>query len=209
MHTLAMTLRGRRFAKGALEMDMPEVNLTFDKQGRVNGRSSGTTTRATRSSRSSCWRPTSPSRSSWPDAAAVSAPRSRRAEPCETEGLRRLRQVARLQADEPAEPTRHSGCARQGETLGRIAGGQLLAAAIDEASGLLAVRRWALCVGRAGPTAISPARSAGIPIYSCTVCWRESSKSVVPTAAPANRSWCGWDVTAPSIERRAERPSGS
>ena len=37
MHTLAMTLRKRRFAKGALEMDMPEIKLTFDKQGRVNG----------------------------------------------------------------------------------------------------------------------------------------------------------------------------
>jgi ribonuclease R len=37
MYTLAMTLRKRRFVQGALEMDMPEVKLTFDKQGRVNG----------------------------------------------------------------------------------------------------------------------------------------------------------------------------
>ena len=37
MHTLAMILRRRRFAKGALEMDMPEIKLTFDKQGRVSG----------------------------------------------------------------------------------------------------------------------------------------------------------------------------
>jgi ribonuclease R len=37
MHKLAMMLRKRRFVQGALEMDMPEVRLTFDKEGRVNG----------------------------------------------------------------------------------------------------------------------------------------------------------------------------
>jgi ribonuclease R len=37
MHELAMLLRRRRFAAGALEMDIPEVDLDFDKQGRVVG----------------------------------------------------------------------------------------------------------------------------------------------------------------------------
>lgn len=37
MHTLAMILRKRRFVQGALEMDMPEIKLTFDKEGRVSG----------------------------------------------------------------------------------------------------------------------------------------------------------------------------
>lgn len=37
MHELAMILRARRFAKGALEMSLPEVKLDFDKEGRVVG----------------------------------------------------------------------------------------------------------------------------------------------------------------------------
>ena len=37
MHTLAMKLRARRFAMGALELNMPEVKIDFDKQGRVTG----------------------------------------------------------------------------------------------------------------------------------------------------------------------------
>lgn len=37
MHTLAMLLRRRRFSKGALELDMPEVKLDLDKSGHVTG----------------------------------------------------------------------------------------------------------------------------------------------------------------------------
>ena len=35
MHTLAMILRKRRLTNGALELDMPEVKVDLDKQGRV------------------------------------------------------------------------------------------------------------------------------------------------------------------------------
>ncbi len=37
MHELAMILRARRFAAGALGMDLPEVKLDFDKNGRLCG----------------------------------------------------------------------------------------------------------------------------------------------------------------------------
>ncbi len=37
LHTLAMTLRRRRFAKGSLDLNLPEVKLDFDKEGRVIG----------------------------------------------------------------------------------------------------------------------------------------------------------------------------
>lgn len=37
MYKLAMRLRTRRFAMGALELNMPEVKIDFDKQGRVSG----------------------------------------------------------------------------------------------------------------------------------------------------------------------------
>ena len=37
MHTLAMMLRKRRMAHGALELTMPEVKVELDKQGRVAG----------------------------------------------------------------------------------------------------------------------------------------------------------------------------
>ncbi len=37
MHELAMVLRGRRLAAGALEMSMPEVKIELDKTGRVSG----------------------------------------------------------------------------------------------------------------------------------------------------------------------------
>ncbi|WP_437206994.1 ribonuclease R [Planctomicrobium sp. SH664] len=37
MHELAMILRRRRFAHGALELDMPEVKLDLDKEGKVTG----------------------------------------------------------------------------------------------------------------------------------------------------------------------------
>ena len=37
MHALAMTLRRRRMARGALELTMPEVKVELDKQGRVSG----------------------------------------------------------------------------------------------------------------------------------------------------------------------------
>ena len=37
MYELAMTLRARRFRRGALELDMPEIELEFDKDGRVSG----------------------------------------------------------------------------------------------------------------------------------------------------------------------------
>ncbi|MEX2286016.1 MAG: ribonuclease R [Planctomycetaceae bacterium] len=37
MHELAMILRARRFAAGALELDLPEVKIDFDKQGAVTG----------------------------------------------------------------------------------------------------------------------------------------------------------------------------
>jgi ribonuclease R len=37
MHQLAMILRRRRFQRGALELDMPEVKVELDKQGRVSG----------------------------------------------------------------------------------------------------------------------------------------------------------------------------
>lgn len=37
MHALAMTLRQRRFAKGALNLNLPEIKLDFDKDGRVIG----------------------------------------------------------------------------------------------------------------------------------------------------------------------------
>ncbi|HJQ81091.1 MAG TPA: ribonuclease R family protein, partial [Lacipirellulaceae bacterium] len=37
MHELAMILRGRRFARGALELSMPEMKIDLDKDGRVTG----------------------------------------------------------------------------------------------------------------------------------------------------------------------------
>ena len=37
MHELAMILRGRRFARGALELSMPEMKIDLDKDGRVVG----------------------------------------------------------------------------------------------------------------------------------------------------------------------------
>ncbi len=37
MHQLAMTLRARRFKRGALELDMKEVKVDLDKEGRVSG----------------------------------------------------------------------------------------------------------------------------------------------------------------------------
>jgi len=37
MHELAMTLRRRRMKRGALELDMPEVKVDLDKEGRVDG----------------------------------------------------------------------------------------------------------------------------------------------------------------------------
>jgi ribonuclease R len=37
MHTLAMTLRKRRMAAGALELNMPEVKIDLDRQGQVVG----------------------------------------------------------------------------------------------------------------------------------------------------------------------------
>ena len=37
MHELAMVLRARRFAQGALELNLPEVKLDLDKDGRVTG----------------------------------------------------------------------------------------------------------------------------------------------------------------------------
>jgi ribonuclease R len=37
MHELAMLLRRRRFARGALQMGIPEVEIDFDKQGDVTG----------------------------------------------------------------------------------------------------------------------------------------------------------------------------
>lgn len=37
LHSLAMTLRRRRFAKGSLDLNLPEVKLDFDKEGRVIG----------------------------------------------------------------------------------------------------------------------------------------------------------------------------
>ena len=37
LHSLAMTLRRRRFAKGSLDLNIPEVKLDFDKEGRVIG----------------------------------------------------------------------------------------------------------------------------------------------------------------------------
>ncbi|TWT57889.1 Ribonuclease R [Thalassoglobus neptunius] len=37
MHTLAMILRKRRFEKGSLELDMPEVRLDLDQDGNVSG----------------------------------------------------------------------------------------------------------------------------------------------------------------------------
>ena len=37
MHTLAMMLRKRRFKRGAISMDMPEVKLELDKGGKVKG----------------------------------------------------------------------------------------------------------------------------------------------------------------------------
>ncbi len=37
LHSLAMTLRRRRFAKGSLDLNLPEVKLDFDNEGRVIG----------------------------------------------------------------------------------------------------------------------------------------------------------------------------
>ncbi|MGE3243375.1 MAG: ribonuclease R [Pirellulales bacterium] len=37
MHELAMILRARRFARGALELSMPEIKIDLDKDGRVTG----------------------------------------------------------------------------------------------------------------------------------------------------------------------------
>ncbi len=37
LHSLAMTLRRRRFVKGSLDLNLPEVKLDFDKDGRVIG----------------------------------------------------------------------------------------------------------------------------------------------------------------------------
>ncbi len=37
MHELAMILRKRRFAQGAINLELPEIKLDFDKDGRVSG----------------------------------------------------------------------------------------------------------------------------------------------------------------------------
>src|SRR6185295_5662447 len=37
MYELAMLLRRRRLAQGAINLDLPEVKLEFDKDGRVSG----------------------------------------------------------------------------------------------------------------------------------------------------------------------------
>lgn len=37
MHDLAMRLRARRFAAGALELDLPEIKIDFDRAGKVKG----------------------------------------------------------------------------------------------------------------------------------------------------------------------------
>ncbi|PAY19850.1 ribonuclease R [Rhodopirellula sp. SM50] len=37
MHSLAMTIRKRRFKRGAISMDMPEVKLELDRSGKVKG----------------------------------------------------------------------------------------------------------------------------------------------------------------------------
>jgi len=37
MHTLAMILRARRFARGSLELTLPEVKIDLDRDGRVSG----------------------------------------------------------------------------------------------------------------------------------------------------------------------------
>ncbi|REJ85979.1 MAG: ribonuclease R [Planctomycetota bacterium] len=37
MHELAMLLRGRRFSAGAMNLDLPEIKLEFDNEGRVSG----------------------------------------------------------------------------------------------------------------------------------------------------------------------------
>ncbi|MBI1346381.1 ribonuclease R [bacterium] len=37
MHRLAMTLRRRRFSRGALDLQLPEVKIDFDENGRVSG----------------------------------------------------------------------------------------------------------------------------------------------------------------------------
>jgi ribonuclease R len=37
MRELALTLRGRRFQRGALELDMPEIELEYDAAGKVTG----------------------------------------------------------------------------------------------------------------------------------------------------------------------------
>lgn len=37
MHRLAMLLRRRRFSRGALDLQLPEVKIDFDEQGRVSG----------------------------------------------------------------------------------------------------------------------------------------------------------------------------
>ena len=63
MLELAMILRRRRFARGALELNLPEVAITWATTARSPAPGSRPTTRATRSSRSSCsprmrpWRP--------------------------------------------------------------------------------------------------------------------------------------------------------
>ena len=62
MHTLAMMLRKRRFAAGALELNLPEIKIDFNQEGEVTGAHEACTMRAIKSSRSLCWRRTSRSR---------------------------------------------------------------------------------------------------------------------------------------------------
>ncbi len=62
MLELAMILRKRRFARGALELSLcPKSKSIWAIRARLSGPTSRSTTRATRSSKTSCWPPTKPS----------------------------------------------------------------------------------------------------------------------------------------------------
>ena len=62
MLELAMILRRRRFARGALELSLPEIEIDLGDTGAGHRALIWpSTTRATRSSKISCWRPTRPS----------------------------------------------------------------------------------------------------------------------------------------------------
>ena len=116
---------------------MPEVEIDLDKDGQRHRRPPGRRTpRATRSSRSSCSRPTR----RWPRSSAtrgwLPAPRPRRPRPAEAQGAHRVRRRAGLQDREPRKPLRAAEAAGRREGRPARACRQLRGAPLDAAGRL-------------------------------------------------------------------------